>query len=72
MLRATTDGAALAVLTRSARIRELVYATDALGGSGIASFTWTVTPEATCPEVVWQGGVASIQSEPCSSGARSQ
>ncbi len=49
-----------------------ITATDALGASGAASFSWTVTPEATCPEVVWQGGVASIQSEPCSSGARSQ
>jgi GH25 family lysozyme M1 (1,4-beta-N-acetylmuramidase) len=46
-----------------------VTAADALGGSGTASFTWTVTPEATCPEIVWQGGVAKIQSEPCSSGS---
>ena len=44
-----------------------VTATDALGGSGTASFTWTVTPEVTCPEVVWQGGVSKIQPEPCSS-----
>jgi hypothetical protein len=68
----STSGLIAGSPTSAGTFKVTVYATDALGGSGTASFSWTVTPEATCPEVVWQDGVASIQSEPCSSGARSQ
>jgi hypothetical protein len=65
----STSGLITGSPTSAGTFKVTVYATDALGGSGTASFTWTVTPEATCPEVVWQGGVAKVESEPCSSGA---
>jgi hypothetical protein len=63
----STSGRITGSPTSSGTFKVTVTAADALGGSGTASFTWTVTPEATCPEIVWQGGVAKIQSEPCSS-----
>ena len=41
--------------TSSGTFKVTVIAADALGGSGTASFTWTVTPEVTCPEIVLAG-----------------
>jgi GH25 family lysozyme M1 (1,4-beta-N-acetylmuramidase) len=63
----STSGLITGSPTSSGTFKVTVTAADALGGSGTASFTWTVTPEVTCPEIVWHGGVAKIQSEPCSS-----
>ena len=63
----STSGLITGSPTSSGTFKVTVTAADALGGSGTASFTWTVTPEVTCPEIVWQGGVAKVQPEPCSS-----
>ena len=63
----STSGLITGSPTSAGTFKVTVYATDALDGSGTASFTWTVTPEVTCPEIVWQGGVAKVLPEPCSS-----
>jgi hypothetical protein len=64
----STSGLITGSPTSAGTFKVTVYATDALDGSGTASFTWTVTPEVTCPEIVWQGGVATMQPVPCGSG----
>ena len=64
-----TSGLITGSPTSAGTFKVTVTATDALGGSGSASFTWTVTPEITCPEIVWQGGVAKVVSEPCTSSS---
>ena len=63
----STSGLITGSPTSSGTFKVTVTAADALRGSGTASFTWTVTPEVTCPEIVWQGGVAKVLPEPCSS-----
>jgi lysozyme len=63
----STSGRITGSPTSSGTFKVTVTAADALGGSGAASFTWTVTPEVTCPEIIWQGGVAKVQPEPCGS-----
>jgi lysozyme len=63
----STSGRITGSPTSAGTFKVTVTAADALGGSGAASFTWTVTPEVTCPEIIWQGGVAKVQPEPCGS-----
>jgi GH25 family lysozyme M1 (1,4-beta-N-acetylmuramidase) len=63
----STSGRITGSPTSSGTFKVTVTAADALGGSGTASFTWTVTPEVTCPGIVWQGGVAKVQPVPCGS-----
>jgi hypothetical protein len=63
----STSGRITGSPTSSGTFKVTVTAADALGGSGTASFTWTVTPEVTCPGIVWQGGVAKVKPVPCGS-----
>jgi hypothetical protein len=64
--------------TKSGTFTVAVTVADALGGSGTASFTWTVIQKDTistsgqCLEMVGSGGAAKLELVPCSSGAGSQ